>query len=91
MTDAMWRHADHEPARSRIRSHQRLSQPSPARIAQGIIHALGMTPKFRQAEWSPAAGPGPLARIDLGDLTEALGALLENALRHARRRITPRS
>ncbi|HRO14347.1 MAG TPA: sensor histidine kinase, partial [Paracoccus sp. (in: a-proteobacteria)] len=91
VTDAMRRHVDHELARFRIRSHQRPAQASPARIAAGVVRVLGMTPKGQQVEWSVPAGPGPLARIDPGDLTEILGAVLVHALRHARSRVALRN
>ena len=49
-----------------------------------MLSVLKRTPAGRRIAWTVAAEPGLRVRIDLADLTEALGALAENAARHGR-------
>lgn len=53
------------------------------------IHAvLGRTPDGRRLGWRIAVAQGLAAAIDPADLAEALGALAENAARHARSEVS---
>lgn len=80
----MRRHVDRELARARIQTQHPAAGAAPGPIAAKLIGVLRRTPKGAELDWQLDARPGPMARIDPGDLTEAMGALMENAMRHAR-------
>lgn len=80
----MRRHVDRELARARIQSGRNAAGAEPGPIAAKLIGVLRRTPLGAEIDWQLDAPPGLRARIDPDDLTEALGALLENAMRHAR-------
>lgn len=85
---SMQRLVDRELARARIQPETLSSEAEPGRIAGQVIEVLRRTPSGAHIAWQVDAEPGLSARIDPQDLTEALGALLENAMRHARNRVT---
>lgn len=80
---AMRRHVDRELARARIQTQRARTGADPARIIGKLIEVLKRTPLGGMIDWRIQAPAGLRARIDPDDLTEALGALLENAMRHA--------
>ncbi|SNR26688.1 HAMP domain-containing histidine kinase [Paracoccus sediminis] len=85
---AMRRLVDRELARARIQSDHHTAQADPAAIVARLIRVLRRTPRGAGIVWDiRAPGPAPRARIDPDDLTEALGALLENAMQHAASRV----
>jgi signal transduction histidine kinase len=80
---AMRRTVDRELARAR-----RQADGSPARsdlrhTADRILGVLRKTPDGRRVAWSVDLPDGLWVALDQGDLSEALGAVLENAARHA--------
>lgn len=81
---AMRRLVDRELARARIQSDRRSASAEPGMVLRKIIGVLQRSPMGEAIDWRVEAAPGLIARIDPDDLTEALGALLENAMRHAR-------
>ncbi|PZQ48993.1 MAG: sensor histidine kinase [Rhodovulum sulfidophilum] len=80
---AMRAHVDRELARARVAAAARAAVCDPARVVERLLAVLRRTPDGGRLTWTVAAEPGLRARIDADDLTEALGALLENAARHA--------
>ncbi|MCJ1899524.1 MULTISPECIES: HAMP domain-containing sensor histidine kinase [Paracoccus] len=80
----MRRHVDRELARARLQSGRDAQSAEPGRIATRLIGVLRRTPLGAGIDWRLSAPPGLAARIGPDELTEALGALLENAMRHAR-------
>lgn len=85
----MRRHVDRELARARLQTGPQAPSAPPHAVAQRLIAVLQRTPQGAAIDWQVVeSSPGLRARIDAGDLTEALGALLENAMRHARSRVT---
>jgi signal transduction histidine kinase len=80
---AMRRHVDRELARARIASGGRAVACDPAQVMTRLVGVLRRTRDGARVAWQVDAPPGLAARIDADDLTEALGALLENAARHA--------
>ncbi len=84
---AMRRHVDRELARARIASGDRTAASDPAQVIPRLVAVLQRTRDGARLDWEVETPPGLLARIDPDDLTEALGALLENAARHAARRV----
>ena len=79
---AMRRHVDRELARARIQSDRSNTGADPSPILAKLIGVLRRMPQGAGIDWQLDAPPGLRARIDADDLTEALGALLENAMRH---------
>lgn len=84
---AMRRHVDRELVRLRIQSGRATALSRPAEVLGRVIRVLRRIPEGARLDWRIDAPAGLTARIDADDLTEALGALLENALRHAASRI----
>jgi signal transduction histidine kinase len=80
---SMRRLVDRELARARIGSDRGRAEADIARVLGRVVEVLRRTPRGTDMHWQIDAPPGLRARIDPDDLTEALGALLENALRHA--------
>lgn len=78
---AMQRHVDRELTRARIAvgSH---AATDPARAVQDVVSVLRRTARGPGIDWQIEAEPVKV-RIDRADLTEALGALIENAAFHA--------
>ena len=84
---AMRRTVDRELARAR-----RLADAAPARSDLGlgvarIMAVLGKTPDGRRVDWATDLAPDLWVALDPGDLAEAVGAVLENATRHAKRTV----
>lgn len=84
---AMDRHIQRELARARVAGVHAASA-DPAAAISGVLSVLRRTPEGRRVTWEVKTDPTLRARIDSSDLTEALGALAENAARHARARVT---
>lgn len=81
---AIDRHVQRELARARVAGAARSASADAATAIEGVLAVLKRTPAGRRIAWTVAAEPGLRVRIDLADLTEALGALVENAARHGR-------
>jgi signal transduction histidine kinase len=81
---AMQSHVDRELARARVAAAARAAVCAPALVIDRLLAVLRRTPDGARLAWSVVAAPDLRARVDADDLTEALGALLENAARHAR-------
>lgn len=84
---AMRRHVEHELARARMQHDHAHAEADPAEILRKVVAVLRRTPRGAELDWRIDAGPGLRARIDPADLTEMLGALAENAMRHAARAV----
>lgn len=84
---AMRSHIDHGLGRERI-AGQGLSEPD--RVAASVADVLRRTARGDEIEILVDVVPRRL-RVDPQDLTEALGSLAENALRHARSQVRIRS
>ncbi|MFQ8429725.1 sensor histidine kinase [Amaricoccus sp. W119] len=80
---AMHRHVDRELARARVAAAARSATCDPGRVIERLLAVLRRTPDGARLDWIVTAPRGLHARIDADDLTEALGALIENASRHA--------
>jgi signal transduction histidine kinase len=85
---AMDRHIQRELARARVAGGAHAASADPAAAISGVLSVLRRTPEGRRVTWEVKTDPALRARIDSTDLTEALGALAENAARHARARVT---
>ncbi|MDP5305758.1 sensor histidine kinase [Paracoccus spongiarum] len=86
----MRRHVDRELARARIQSDRGHAACHPAEVLSRLVRVLRRMPEGARLDWRLDAPAGLKARIDADDLTEALGALMENAMRHAATRVEAR-
>jgi len=84
---AMRRHVDRELARTRVamRGHEARAEIAPA--LAGVLRVVRRTGEGAGRDWQLEVPAGLAVAADPDDLTEALGALIENAARHARRRV----
>lgn len=85
---AMRRHVDRELARARLQTEAGLSSADPGPIILKLVEVLKRTPLGAMIAWRVDCPPGLRARVDPDDLTEALGALMENAIRHAHEQVS---
>lgn len=88
IASAMGRHIDRELARARIALASPGVACDPALVATRLLGVLRRTGAGERLAWQTEFAPGLRLRIDADDLTEALGAVLENAARHARSAVT---
>ncbi|TNC48582.1 HAMP domain-containing histidine kinase [Rubellimicrobium rubrum] len=77
-------HVDRELARARTAAPRADAMSDPVAVAEAVASVLRRTPRAMQVAVSVTGPRGLAVRLDRADLTEALGALAENALRHAR-------
>ncbi len=84
---AMRRTIDRELARARTaaRTGTRAegAASDPAQVAERLVAVLRRTPDGAELEWRQTIAPGTAVALHEADLSEALGALAENAARHA--------
>jgi signal transduction histidine kinase len=85
---AMRRHVDRELARARAAAAARSARADPRPAAERVLSVLRRAPGGDRLTWRIDGELGLFARIDPDDLTEALGALMENAARHAASSVT---
>ncbi len=88
--DAMSRHVDRELARARARgtARQRGGAFTPLKpLVDSLIATLSRTPAAQRLEFETHITDKPSVPLDRTDLAEVLGNLLENAARHAVRRV----
>ena len=84
---AMRRTVDRELARARTAARAVDAQADPAHIANGLIAVLRRTPQGTLLHWQQTIPEGLAVALDEVDLAEAMGALAENAARHARSKV----
>ncbi|NPD16826.1 HAMP domain-containing histidine kinase [Xinfangfangia sp. D13-10-4-6] len=87
ITHTIRQRVDHELGRDRIAGK---GVSDPARVARGVVDVLRRTARGAEVAITVDVAVRPL-RIDAQDLAEALGALAENALAHARSTVSIRS
>lgn len=78
---------DRELTRARIRSDQGTAVADAARVTGRVTDVLRRTPAGRAIDWQIDTQADCAARIDADDLTEVMGAILENACRFAERTV----
>lgn len=81
---AMRGSVERELARARIRRNADGAKADPAKVIPRIIDVLRRTPSGGRLTWHVDLPEGLAVRLDPADLTEAFGALAENAAHHAR-------
>lgn len=75
---------DRELARATLASDRTGAVADVTRVLRGVMDVVRRTPDGTRLDWHFDGISTLLARIDSADLTEALGALIENAATHAR-------
>lgn len=80
---AMQRTVDREMARARTAARAADARSDPALVADRLIAVLRRTPDGAELAWSQNIPPGLSVALHEADLAEAMGALMENAARHA--------
>ncbi len=83
----MRRHVERELSRARIASAGRAAICDAGAVAERVLGVLRRTPAGAAIDWRMRGPAGLGVRIEADDLTEALGAVLENAGAHARRTV----
>lgn len=79
----MHRLVSRELARARIQSDRASATCDAAAVVDRVVRVLQRVPAGRRMDWQITVCDNAIARMDGDDLTEAVGALLENAVRHA--------
>lgn len=82
---AMRAHVDRELARARLAEGG--ASCDAAEVARSVAAVLRRTPAGERLAIDVEGPPGARVRLDRADLAEAIGAVAENAVRHARRRV----
>lgn len=80
-------HVDRELARTRIALQSRNARAGAAAVARSVVAVLQRTPGGQRLAWQVDVPDDLVLAIDAADLSEALGALAENAARHAAGRV----
>lgn len=84
---AMHAHVDRELARARVAGDAGRSFCDPVEVSSQVAAVLRRTPKGAALRIEVEGAVGLRVRLDRADLAEAVGALAENAVRHARSRV----
>ena len=84
---AMRRHVERELARARMKSGVSTSRANVREVIDRVLAVVMRTPDGARLAWTVECPPQLLARIDADDLAEAIGNLVDNAARHARRAV----
>jgi signal transduction histidine kinase len=84
ITTEMHRAIDRELSRARIAARAASARADVAEAAARILRVIRRSGRGAALEWIFDVPPGLNAAVDIDDLTEALGALTENAARHAK-------
>lgn len=81
---AMQRHVDHHLARARLAGTDPNATANVGDVVSRVMRVMERTARAESLHLRVDVPQGLIARIDESDLTEALGNLAENAVRHAR-------
>ena len=83
IAEAMRRHVDRELARARVARRSGVTRVNLADLADRVHRVISRTADGARLDWLIEVPRDLIACADADDLTEALGALVENAARHA--------
>jgi signal transduction histidine kinase len=87
IAEAMRRHVERELTRARFARRGIAAHADLATIVHRVHRVVSRTADGAGVGWYINVPDGLVATADADDMTEALGALIENAARHARRRV----
>ncbi|WP_078059165.1 sensor histidine kinase [Tropicimonas marinistellae] len=85
--ETMRGHVDRELMRARASLHHETARCNVAEVARSVVRVLIRTSPGEALSWEVDVVPSLEVSAETGDLTEILGALAENAARHARSRV----
>src|SRR5690606_25904937 len=85
ITTAMRRHVERELARARMKSGVKTARANVREVIDRVLAVVTRTPEGARLTWEVGCPPPLLARIDADDFAEAIGNLVDNAARYARR------
>lgn len=91
VASTMRRHVDRELASARMAGRKAEARADVAKVVERVHAVVKRTPAGAALEWRLELPEHLIARIDPDDLAEAIGNLVENAARHARRRVSLRA
>lgn len=80
-------HVDRELARARVAVQGRDARADVAEVVAGVVRVLARTGEGGRLDWREPVPPGITVAADPSDLYETLGAITENAARHARKTV----
>ena len=80
---AMRAHVERELIRARTAKQVRMAAADVADVAARIVAVLRKTPEGERLDWRVSVPANAIAVIEVEDLVEVMGALAENAARHA--------
>ncbi|MEX5728349.1 signal transduction histidine kinase [Rhodovulum iodosum] len=83
----MRRQVDRELARTRVAMGARQPAADLAQVIGGLVRVVRRTQDGERRDWQVDVSDGLLAAADAADVADALGALIENAARHAQARV----
>jgi signal transduction histidine kinase len=81
-------HVERQLARARLAPFNAKASADAGAVAEQVVRVMSRTPAGERLTSTVAAPKEMFVRIDSQDLSEALGNLIENAVRHARSRIS---
>jgi len=87
LSNTMRRHIDRELARARITYSARNASANVKAVIDRIIRVVERTPAGQKLDWNIDIAENLTVPIDADTLSEALGNLVENSVRHARTHI----
>ncbi|MBS0235335.1 MAG: HAMP domain-containing histidine kinase [Proteobacteria bacterium] len=88
LVNLMRRHIDREIARARISYANSNASTNVRASVEQIVRVVARTPRGQDLSWQVEVPADLTARIDAIDLAEALGNLLDNAARHANKKVS---
>ncbi len=83
----MRRHVDRELARARMKGGASMARSRISEVIERVLAVVMRTPDGAKLAWDVECPRHLSARIDSDDLAEAIGNLVDNAARHARRQV----
>jgi signal transduction histidine kinase len=88
IAETMRRHVDRELARARLSYAAKDATANVKSVVDRIVRVMERTPNGRRLLWTVDVPADLGARIDTDDLAEALGNVVENAARHAKKLVS---
>ena len=79
----MQRHVDRELARTRVALRAGAARAELLPVVAGVLRVVARTASGRALDWAEEVPAGLWVAAEPGDLAEAVGAIVENAARHA--------
>jgi signal transduction histidine kinase len=90
LAEGMRRHVERELARARIRHGRGVATADAGAVVRAVVRAVERTPDGAKLEFAVDAVDGATLPVDRDDLSEIVGNLVENAVRHAAARVAIR-